>query len=41
VMCSLSATCLSETSRRAEATVFRPRQNLKEHNVGLSFYTVL
>jgi hypothetical protein len=32
------ATCLFETSRRAEATVLSARLNLKEHNVGLSFY---
>jgi hypothetical protein len=33
-----SATCLFETSRRAEATVFQSRRTLKENNVGLSFY---
>jgi hypothetical protein len=32
------ATCLFETSRRAEATVFLTRLALKENNVGLSFY---
>jgi len=32
------ATCLFETSRRAEATVLSARLNLKENNVGLSFY---
>ena len=31
-------TCLFETSRRAEATVFPARLTLKENNVGLSFY---
>jgi hypothetical protein len=38
VMRGRIATCLFETSRRAEATVFRTRLNLKENNVGLSFY---
>jgi len=32
------ATCLFETSRRAEATVFLTRLILRENNVGLSFY---
>jgi len=34
-------TCLFETPRRAEATVFRSRLSLKESNVDLSFYEVL
>jgi hypothetical protein len=38
VIRGLSATCLFETSRRAEATVSLTRQILKESNVGLSFY---
>jgi len=37
-MRSQAATCLFETSRRAEATVFLSRQILKENNVDLSFY---
>jgi hypothetical protein len=38
VIRDFSATCLFETSRRAEATVFPARLTLKECNVGLSFY---
>ena len=33
-----TTTCLYETPRRAEATVFRTRPSLKEENVDLSFY---
>ena len=40
-MRSQAATCLFETPRRAEATVFWTRPSLKEHNVDLSFYEVL
>lgn len=36
-----AATCLFESSRRAEATAFRTRPNLKERNVDLSFYEPL
>ena len=37
-MRSQATTCLFESSRRAEATVFRTRPSLKENNVDLSFY---
>jgi len=40
-MRSQAATCLFESSRRAEATVFRTRPSLKEQNVDLSFYESL
>ena len=40
-MRSQAATCLFESSRRAEATVFRTRPSLKENNVDLSFYELL
>ena len=40
-MRSQAATCLFESSRRAEATVFRTRPSLKEDNVDLSFYELL
>ena len=40
-MRSQAATCLFETPRRAEATVFPTRPSLKEGNVDLSFYEVL
>jgi hypothetical protein len=36
-----AATCLFESSRRAEATAFRARPSLKESNVDLSFYEPL
>jgi len=38
VMRSMTTTCLFETSRRAEATAFLARLNLKEKNVVLNFY---
>ena len=37
-MRSQATTCLFESSRRAEATVFLTRPSLKEGNVDLSFY---
>jgi hypothetical protein len=37
-MRSQATTCLFESSRRAEATVFRTRPDLKEKNVDVSFY---
>jgi hypothetical protein len=40
-MRSQAATCLFESSRRAEATVFSTRPSLKEGNVDLSFYELL
>jgi len=40
-MRSQAATCLFESSRRAEATVFLTRPNLKESSVDLSFYELL
>ena len=36
-----AATCLFESSRRAEATAFHTRPSLKERNVDLSFYEPL
>jgi len=36
-----AATCLFESSRRAEATAFHARPSLKESNVALSFYEPL
>jgi hypothetical protein len=33
-----TATCLYETTRRAEAIVYFTRQNLKGDNIGLGFY---
>ena len=40
-MRSQAATCLFESTRRAEATAFRSRPSLKERNVDLSFYEPL
>jgi len=40
-MRSLAATCLFETARRAEATVFSTRPSLKGPTVDLSFYEPL
>jgi hypothetical protein len=40
-MRSQATTCLFESSRRAEATVFQTRPSLKESNVDLSFYELL
>jgi hypothetical protein len=40
-MRSQAATCLFESSRRAEATAFQTRPSLKESNVDLSFYEPL
>jgi hypothetical protein len=34
----MTTTCLFETSRRAEATAFFARLDLKEKNVVLNFY---
>jgi hypothetical protein len=36
-----TVTCLCETTRRAEATVFLARPSLKETNVGLGFYGIV
>jgi hypothetical protein len=40
-MRSQAATCLFESSGRAEATVFQTRPSLKESNVDLSFSELL